>query len=95
MQGDGKVDFQVKITSPSLGPAEASLKTEGSWEPSRGDVALNFEAGVQVNLFNRVSPVMEQANAYDAGLSVVERYDVDGGTLKTDIEVGRGGVLTD
>ena len=95
VQGDGKVDFQVKITSPSLGPAEASLKTEGSWEPSRGDVALNFEAGVQVNLFNRVSPVMEQANAYDAGLSVVERYDVDGGTLKTDIEVGRGGVLTD
>jgi hypothetical protein len=95
VQGDGKVDFQLKFNSPSLGPAQASLQTQGSWEPSRGDVALNFEAGVQVNLFNRVSPVMEQANAYDVGLSIVEKYDVDGGTLKTDIEVGRGGVLTD
>ena len=95
IQGDGKVDFQVKITSPSLGPAQASLQTQGSWEPSRGDLALNLEAGAQVNLFNRVSPVMEQANAYDVGISVVEKYDVGGGTVKADIEVGRSGVLTD
>ena len=95
VQGDGKVDFQVKILSPSLGPAQASLGTRGSWEPSRGDLALNMEAGAQINLFNRVSPVMEQANAYDVGLSVVEKYDVSGGTVKTGLEIGRGGVLTD
>jgi hypothetical protein len=95
VQGDGKVDFQVKILSPSLGPAQASLGTRGSWEPSRGDLALNMEAGAQINLFNRVSPVMEQANAYDVGLSVVEKYDLSGGTVKTGLEIGRGGVLTD
>ena len=95
MQGDGKVDFQAKILSPSLGPAQASLQTRGSWEPSRGDIALNMEAGAQINLFNRVSPVMEQANAYDVGLSVVEKYDMGAGTVKTDIEIGRGGVLID
>ena len=89
------MDFQVKITFPSMGPAQASLQTQGSWEPSRGDLALNLEAGAQVNLFNRVSPVMEQANAYDVGISVVEKYDVGGGTVKADIEVGRSGVLTD
>jgi len=54
-----------------------------------------MEAGAQINLFNRVSPVMEQANAYDVGLSVVEKYDVSGGTVKTGLEIGRGGVLTD
>ncbi len=95
VQGDGKVDFQVKIQSPSLGPAQASLQTQGSWEPSRGDIALNFGASAQVNLFNRVSPVMEQANAYDVGVSVVEKYNVTGGAVKADIELGRGSVLVD
>jgi hypothetical protein len=95
VQGDGKVDFQVKIQSPSLGPVQAALQTRGSWEPSRGDIALNVEGQSQVNLFSRVSPVMEQANAYDAGVSVVEKYDVTDGVAKTDIEIGRGGVLVD
>jgi hypothetical protein len=54
-----------------------------------------MQAGAQINLFNRVSPVMEQANAYDVGLSVVEKYDVGGGTVSTNLEIGRGGVLVD
>ncbi len=95
MQGDGTVDFQIKILSPSLGPAQASLGTQGSWEPSREDLALNMQAGAQINLFNRVSPVMEQANAYDVGLSVAEKYDVGGGRVGTSLEIGRGGVLVD
>ena len=95
VQGDGKVDFRMRILSPSLGPAQATLQTQGSWEPSRGDLALNLEVGAQVNLFNRVSPVVEQANAYDVGISATEKYDVGGGTMKADIEIGRGGVLTD
>jgi hypothetical protein len=95
VQGDGKVDFQIKVLSPSLGSAQASLGTQGSREPSRGDLALNMEAGAQINMFNRVSPVMEQANAYDVGLSVVEKYDVGGGTVSTNLEIGRGGVLVD
>lgn len=94
MQGDGSVDFQFKVLSPSLGPAQAALQTQGHWEPSRGDLALNFEAGVQYNLFNRVSPVMEQANAYDVGLSVVEKYNTGSGTATTALEIGRGAVLT-
>ena len=95
VQGDGKVDFQIKILSPSLGPAQASLGTQGRWEPSRGDLALNMQAGAQINLFNRVLPVMEQANAYDVGISVAEKYDVGGGTVGTSLEIGRGGVLVD
>ncbi len=95
MQGDGSVDFQFKVLSPGLGPAQAALQTQGSWEPSRGDLALNFEASVQYNLFNRVSPVMEQANAYDVGISVVEKYNTGSGTATTALEIGRGGVLTD
>ena len=95
MQGDGKVDFQIEVLSPSLSLAQASLGTQGSWEPSRGDLALNMQAGAQINLFNQVSPVMEQANAYDVGLSVAEKYGVGGGTVGTSLETGRGGVLVD
>lgn len=94
MQGDGSVDFQFKVLSPGLGPAQAALQTQGHWEPSRGDLALNFEASVQYNLFNRVSPVMEQANAYDVGISVVEKYNTGSGTATTALEIGRGAVLT-
>lgn len=91
MQGDGKVDFQIKILSPSRGPAQALLGPQGSLEPSRGDLTFTMQAGVQINLFKRVSPMMEQANAYDVGLSVAEKYDVGGGTVGTRLEIGRGG----
>ena len=94
VQGDGKVDFKLKILSPGLGPAQASFQTEGTWEPSRGAVALAFEAGGQVNLFDRASPVVAQANAYDVGLSVVEKYRFDGKPFESAIEIGRGSVLT-
>jgi hypothetical protein len=83
------------VRADTVGPAQASLGTQGSWEPSRGDLALNMQAGAQINLFNRVSPEMEQANVYDAGLSVVEKYDVGGGTISTNLEIGRGGMLVD
>ncbi|HEX7108793.1 MAG TPA: hypothetical protein VF224_06090 [Aestuariivirga sp.] len=83
------------MRADTVGPAQASLGTQGSWEPSRGDLALNMQAGAQINLFNRVSPEMEQANVYDAGLSVVEKYDVGGGTISTNLEIGRGGMLVD
>lgn len=93
MLGDGKVDFQIEVLSPSLNPAQASPGTQGSWEPSRGDLALNMEAGAQIDPLNPVSPVMEQANAYDVGLSVAEKYDVGGGTAGNTLEIGRSGVL--
>ena len=95
VQGDGKVDFQLKIQSPSFGPVQTALQTQGQWEPSRGDLALNLDGEAQLNLFNRVSPVMEQANAYDVGISVTEKYGLPGNKMKTDIEIGRSGVLTD
>lgn len=95
VQGDGKVDFRLKLTGEGLGPVQPSFQTQGSWQPSRGTVALDHEAGVQVNLFNSVSPVFEQANAYDVGISVVEKYNITGNSARTDIEIGRGGVLTD
>ena len=95
VQGDGKVDFKLKISGEGIGAAQPSFQTQGSWEPSRGTIALDHEAGVQVNLFNRASPVFEQANAYDVGISVVEKYNITNNTAQTDIEIGRGGVLTD
>ena len=95
VQGDGRVDFEIKVTAASVGPAQVGLKTEGNWEPSRGDIALNFEGEAQLNLFDRVSPVMEQANAYDLGISVSEKYNLTENTLEADINIGRGGILTD
>lgn len=92
VQGDLRVDFEIKVTAASVGPAQVRLKTEGSWEPSRGDVALNFEREAQLNLFDRVSPVMEQANAYDRGNSVSERYSLTENTLEADINNGHRGI---
>ncbi len=94
VQGDWRVDFEIKVTAASVGPAQVGLKTEGSWEPSRGDIALNFEGEAQLNLFDRVSPVMEQANAYDPGISVSEKYSFTENTLEADINIGHGGILT-
>lgn len=93
MQGDGSVDFQMKFLSPSLGPAQAAVTTQGKWEPHRGALALTFGTQAQVNLFNRLSPVMNQANAYDVGISVVERYQQGSGGAVA-LEIGRGAVLT-
>ncbi|MFN4140951.1 tetratricopeptide repeat protein [Aestuariivirga sp.] len=95
VQGDGRVDFKVKINGEGVDPVQPSFQTQGSWQPSRGTVALDHEAGVQVNLFNSASPVFEQANAYDVGISVVEKYNITKNSAQSDIEIGRGGVLTD
>ena len=89
------MDFKLKISGEGVGPVQPSFQTQGSWEPSRGTIALDHEAGVQVNLFNSASPVFEQANAYDVGISVVEKYNITNNAALTDIEIGRGGVLTD
>ena len=39
VQGDGKVDFKLKISGEGIGPVQPSFQTQGSLEPSRGTIA--------------------------------------------------------
>ena len=93
VQGDGTVDFKAKINVAQVGGVQGGLEARGSWDPNHGAIAVNVEEQVQVNLFSQSSEVIRVANQFDAGVSVVEKFGENG--AKTDIEIGRGGILTD
>jgi tetratricopeptide (TPR) repeat protein len=93
VQGDGTIDFKAKINVAQVGGVQGGLEARGSWDPNHGAIAVNMEEQVQVNLFSQSSEVIRVANQFDAGISVVEKFGENG--AKTDIEIGRGGILTD
>lgn len=93
VQGDGTIDFKAKINVAQVGGVQGGLEARGSWEPNHGAIAVNVEEQVQVNLFSQSSEVIRVANQFDAGVSVVEKFGENG--ARTDIEIGRGGILTD
>ncbi len=93
VQGDGTIDFKAKINVAQVGGVQGGLEARGSWDPNHGAIAVNVEEQVQVNLFNQSSEVIRVANQFDAGVSVVEKFGENG--ARTDIEIGRGGILTD
>lgn len=93
VQGDGRVDFKVKFNTPPVGGVQGGLEARGSWEPSHGAIAVNVNEQVQVNLFSRSSEVIRVANQLDTGISAVEKFGENG--ARTDIEIGRGGILTE
>ncbi len=93
VQGDGTIDFKAKINVAQVGGVQGGLEARGSWDPNHGAIAVNVEEQVQVNLFSQSSEVIRVANQFDAGISVVEKFGENG--ARTDIEIGRGGILTD
>lgn len=93
MQGDGRIDFKAKINLAEVGAVQGGLEARGSWEPAHGAIAVNVEEQVQVNLFSQSSEVIRVADQLDAGVSVVEKFGENG--ARTDIEIGRGGILTE
>jgi hypothetical protein len=93
VQGNGTVDFKAKLNIAEVGGVQGGLEVRGSWEPVHGAIAVNVEEQVQVNLFSQSSEVIRVANEFDAGVSIVEKFGENG--AKTDIEIGRGGILTD
>lgn len=93
VQGDGTIDFKAKINVAQVGGVQGGLEARGSWEPAHGAIAVNVEEQVQVNLFNQSSEVIQVANQFNAGISAVEKFGENG--ARTDIEIGRGGILTE
>lgn len=94
MQGNGRIDFQLKFLGPASSAVQPALRTEGSWEPHNGTLSADFGVEAQYNLFSRVSPVMEQANAYDIGLNAVVGSSSAADGVKIGLEAGRGTVLS-
>jgi tetratricopeptide (TPR) repeat protein len=63
VQGDGRVDYRVRIEGPSLGGvAGPSIEFEGSWQPSNGELRVQGSGGIGISLPSNDSRLLEQLN---------------------------------
>jgi hypothetical protein len=59
VQGDGRIDFRVHFDGPSIGPINLDFDTEGSYQPSNGDVRIEGSGGIDISLPSSNSPVLD------------------------------------
>jgi tetratricopeptide (TPR) repeat protein len=93
VQGGGRVDYRVKVMTPSLGPVQAFADAQGSYQPSTGALQWDVGGGVQYALYSQ-GAAAEAINAYDLGPSGVVRYGTDQDRFETRIDAARGVVVT-
>ncbi|WP_404406496.1 hypothetical protein [Pelagibacterium halotolerans] len=93
VQGGGRIDYKVKINTPALGPVQAFVDSQGSYQPSTGALQWDVGGGVQYALYTQ-GAAAEALNAYDLGPSGVIRYGSDQERFETRIDGARGIVVT-
>lgn len=93
VQGDGSLQYRARLLSPSLGPVQAFVDSEGSYQPASGEMQWNLAPGFQASLFNN-NPVGEAVNRYDAGTSGVVRYNPDEARVEVRLDTARGVVIS-
>jgi hypothetical protein len=99
-QGDGRVDWRVKVLSPQGSLTEtaglqAFLGTQGSYDPETGAMNWEVTGGAQLSVLNN-NFVMNQLNAFDvapSGAMTIKPSEKMSDRSQATIEVGRG-VLT-
>lgn len=93
VQGGGRIEYRAKVNSPALGPVQAFIESQGTYQPSTGALQWDAGGGVQYALFTR-GPLADELNTFDLGPSGVVRYGSDQERYQTRIDAVRGIVVT-
>lgn len=90
VQGDGRLDWRVKLNTPNVGSVQFYMQAEGQYEPHSGAATWDYGGGIQYSILNR-GDAMNAVHAYDIGPQVA--YHVNPNRADPDevrLEISRG-----
>ncbi|MHB1102182.1 MAG: tetratricopeptide repeat protein [Devosia sp.] len=86
-QGDGRIDFKVRISGPALaGPLKTYMEGKGSYQPSSGELRIQGGGGVSLGLPATNNPAADTANSLGFGPSIRIHYNHSPGAGEPNIE---------
>lgn len=69
LQGDGRLDWRVKLNTPNVGSMQFYMQAEGQYEPHSGAATWDYGGGIQYSILNR-GDAMNAVHSYDIGPQV-------------------------
>jgi tetratricopeptide (TPR) repeat protein len=75
-QGDGRIDYKVRIGGPALaGPLKSYVEARGSYQPSSGETRIQGSGGVSLGLPATGNAAADQVNSFGFGPSLRIQYN--------------------